>query len=60
MPEVARRLDRTLDSVTAQTILTSVTQAGQLESYIYVPAEKAGQAKAGMKLEIVNIPALAA
>ena len=41
------------DRVTAQTTLTSVTQAGQLEAYIYVPAEKAGQVKTRTKVDIV-------
>lgn len=41
------------DRVTAQTQLTSVTQGGQLEAYIYVPAEKASQAKLGTRVDIV-------
>jgi RND family efflux transporter MFP subunit len=41
------------DRVTAQTIVTSVTQAGQLEAYIYLPAEKASQVKIGTKVDIV-------
>ncbi len=41
------------DRVTAQTTLTSVTTGGQLEAYIYVPAEKASDAKMGTKVDIV-------
>lgn len=41
------------DRVTAQTTLTSVTQAGPLEAYIYLPAEKAPQVKNGTKVDIV-------
>jgi RND family efflux transporter MFP subunit len=41
------------DRVTAQTQLTTVTEGGQLEAYIYVPAEKASQAKVGTKVDIV-------
>lgn len=41
------------DRVTAQTVLTSVTQGGQLEAYIYVPAEKSSQVKLGSKVAIV-------
>jgi RND family efflux transporter MFP subunit len=40
------------DRVTAQTVLTSVTQGGQLEAYIYVPAEKVSEAKVGTKVAI--------
>ncbi len=40
------------DRVTAQTVLTSVTKGGQLEAYIYVPAEKAAEAKAGSEVSI--------
>lgn len=41
------------DRVTAQTQLTTVTEGGQLEAYIYVPAEKASEAKMGTKVDIV-------
>lgn len=41
------------DRVTAQTQLTTVTQPGQLEAYIYVPSEKASEAKMGTKVDIV-------
>jgi len=41
------------DRVTAQTQLTSVTQGGELEAYIYVPAERAAEAKMGTKVDIV-------
>lgn len=41
------------DRVTAQTVLTSVTQGGNLEAYIYVPAESASSVKLGSKVDIV-------
>lgn len=40
------------DRVTASTQLTSVVGSGALEAYIYVPAEVASQAKAGLKIAI--------
>lgn len=42
------------DRVTAQTVLTSVTRGGgNLEAYIYVPAESAASVKQGTKISIV-------
>ena len=40
------------DHVTPQTQLTSIVASGPLEAYIYVPAEKAPDAKNGLKVAI--------
>jgi RND family efflux transporter MFP subunit len=41
------------DRVVAQTQLTTIVGPGPLEAYIYIPAEKASEAKPGMKVTIV-------
>ena len=42
------------DRVTSQTILTTLDRGGELEAYIYVPAEKSAAVRVGMPVDIVN------
>ena len=42
------------DHVTNQTMLTTVDKGGALEAYLNVPAEKSGQLKIGMPVDLVD------
>jgi RND family efflux transporter MFP subunit len=42
------------DHVTTTTALTTVDRGGELEAYIYVPADKSGAVRVNMPVEIVN------
>jgi len=42
------------DHVTNQTMLTTVDKGGALEAYLNVPAEKSGQLKMGMPVDLVD------
>jgi len=42
------------DHVTNQSMLTTLDRGGQLEAYVYVPAEKAAAAHAGMLVDLVD------
>jgi RND family efflux transporter MFP subunit len=42
------------DHVTSQSMLTTLDHGGQLEAYVYVPAEKASAVHAGMAVDIVD------
>lgn len=42
------------DRVTNQTILTTLDTGGDLEAYISVPAEKSGEVKVGMPIELLD------
>jgi RND family efflux transporter MFP subunit len=42
------------DHVTNQTQLTTIDRGGQLEAYIYVPAEKSGKVRVGMPVDLLD------
>jgi RND family efflux transporter MFP subunit len=42
------------DRVTTGTVLTTIDKPGSLEVYVYVPAERSAQLKAGMPVEILD------
>ena len=42
------------DYVSQQTVLTTVDETGELEAYIYIPTERAGDLKSGLPVEIVD------
>lgn len=42
------------DHVTSQTLLTTLDHGGQLEAYVYVPSEKAGQVHVGMPVDLLD------
>ncbi len=42
------------DHVTNQTMLTTLDHSGELEAYIYVPAEKSGAVRMGMPVDILD------
>ena len=42
------------DRVATTTVLTTLDRGGELEAYIYVPAEKSGAVRANMPLEIMS------
>ncbi len=42
------------DHVTSQTLLTTLDHGGELEAYIYVPAEKSSQVRVGMPVDILD------
>lgn len=42
------------DYVTGSTVLTTVNEMRDLEAYIYVPADRAGQLRMGLPVEILN------
>jgi RND family efflux transporter MFP subunit len=42
------------DYVSATTLLTTVDANDQLEAYIYIPTEKSGQIRMGMKVQLVD------
>ena len=42
------------DHVTSQTQLTTLDHGGQLEAYIYVPAEKSAQVRMGMPVDLLD------
>lgn len=42
------------DRVSTQTVLTTLDRGGELEAYIYVPAEKSRNVRVGMSVEILN------
>ena len=42
------------DRVTTQTLLTTVDRGGELEAYIYVPAEKSGAVRNGLPIELLD------
>jgi RND family efflux transporter MFP subunit len=42
------------DHVTNQTQLTTMDQSGQLEAYIYIPAEKSKEVHAGMAVDLLD------
>jgi RND family efflux transporter MFP subunit len=42
------------DHVTNQTMLTTLDHSGQLEAYIYLPAEKSGKVKMGMPVDLLD------
>jgi RND family efflux transporter MFP subunit len=42
------------DRVTNSTTLTTLDQSGALQAYVSVPAEKSGQVRMGMPLELLN------
>jgi len=42
------------DYVSPTTVLTTVNENAQLEAYVYIPTEKAGDIKMGLPIQIVN------
>jgi RND family efflux transporter MFP subunit len=42
------------DRVTTQTVLTTLDLGGELEAYVYVPAEKSRDARAGTPVELIG------
>ena len=42
------------DHVTNQTMLTTLDHGGQLEAYVYLPAEKSGQIRLGMPVDLLD------
>lgn len=42
------------DRVTTQTVLTTLDLGGELEAYVYVPADKSADLKTGTPVELVN------
>lgn len=42
------------DHVTNQTVLTTVDHSGELEAYIYLPAEKSGLVRMGMPVDLLD------
>jgi len=42
------------DRVTTSTVLTTIDKPGSLEVYVYVPAERSAQLRAGMPVEILD------
>jgi RND family efflux transporter MFP subunit len=42
------------DYVSSTTVLTTVDEAGELEAYIYIPTERAGQVKQGLSVDLTD------